>query len=624
MIVEKIKKEKILNYIGILFIVLGLIFNEYLLVLLTKDGVVAEHSKYVIRLFNGLSISLGLLIILSTSFKKLIDTLVFKYISTEIKLTRSDCNYFIRIALTGLLTVLLFTQMSYMVSAIYQNQDKLAIVYATDPDAGKGIWTAMNADIFSGGSFGHGVLYQRIAYYLSQFSPIFEESISQSENYEKRIHFTLQLISLFSIYLFAFLLAHILVNQFIDKLLATLLISSTLFDNHIWTEYFLRVHPDMLLACLSALVLYFASKYMSNNQKNYKYLLLTSFVAGAALSTKLIFLLFLPGLLFLEIPRININYIIRILLIYIAIIFSYIIIAFPQSLIIDQFSWLKNQSTNYQRLPNLESFHEWWALLINQIWLPLIMITLLSIFFGKDRSPGIHQEKYYFLRIWIIALIPFLLLLTRRVISPHDWYTLPFASILLTAFAISMYSILNKHVAKYTKWIKTDFKKYFFTVVFLVCFQLMIGITPKNVDKVLLKDVMYGRQDVTETYGIINKHLEDGNKILADWGVPFNRKKFLGSYFGKSELIKLGLPTYDDLSDFDIMAFNTRTWASVFLKDEVPEWYGADYPKWKEHREIYLMFHNRGIVTDKFNQTWVKNYDYDYDNEYGYEIWVKK
>jgi hypothetical protein len=233
---------------------------------------------------------------------------------------------------------------------------------------------------------------------------------------------------------------------------------------------------------------------------------------------------------------------------------------------------------------------------------------------------GIKHERYYFLRIWIIALIPFLLLLTRRVISPHDYYTLPFASILLTAFAISMYSILNKHVAKYTKWIKTDFKKYIFAAVFLVCFQLMIGITPKNVDKVLLKDVMYGRQDVTETYGIINKHLEDGNKILADWGVPFNRKKYIDNYFGKSELIELGMPTYDDLRDFDVIATNTRDWASSYIKDKVTDYYRMDYPKWKEHREIYLMFHNRGIVTDKFNQTWMKNYD----NEYGYEIWVKK
>ena len=79
----------------------------------------------------------------------------------------------------------------------YMTYDK-----ATDPDAGVGIETALRADIFSSGSYGHGVLYQRIAHYLSKFIPLSSNGLVLIEFYEKRIHFTLQLISLFSIYLF--------------------------------------------------------------------------------------------------------------------------------------------------------------------------------------------------------------------------------------------------------------------------------------------------------------------------------------------------------------------------------------------------------------------------------------
>jgi len=53
--------------------------------------------------------------------------------------------------------VLLFRQVLYMVSAVYQNQDNYDIIYATGADAGLSIQTAIHTSLLRVGCNVHGV-----------------------------------------------------------------------------------------------------------------------------------------------------------------------------------------------------------------------------------------------------------------------------------------------------------------------------------------------------------------------------------------------------------------------------------------------------------------------------------
>jgi hypothetical protein len=61
--------------------------------------------------------------------------------------------------------VLLFRQVLYMVSAVYQNQDNYDIIYATGADAGLSIQAAIHTSLLRVGCNVHGLSYQRIAHY---------------------------------------------------------------------------------------------------------------------------------------------------------------------------------------------------------------------------------------------------------------------------------------------------------------------------------------------------------------------------------------------------------------------------------------------------------------------------
>ena len=202
---------------------MGLILNEYsLTALFSVDGIVAPTSRLKIWIFDGTSIGFGLLLVLSKSFKMFISKvylLVIRIGIKTIKVLMNNYTFIIRTVLQVVIPILLFVQMAYMVSAINGNVGKYDIIYATDPDAGLGIKTAEEANIFTSVGFVHGVLYQRIAHYLSWFSPAFDQSSIDREKNEMKLHYTLQLISLISIYLFSFILAQIIAFDFVEKLL---------------------------------------------------------------------------------------------------------------------------------------------------------------------------------------------------------------------------------------------------------------------------------------------------------------------------------------------------------------------------------------------------------------------
>jgi len=599
-------------FIGVLCIVMGLTLNEYLLTaLISEDGVIESSSRLKIWVIDGIFIGLGMLIILSRSFRLAV---------AQINII-CNYNFIFHVILTGFIAILLFAQMSYIVSAIHENQDNHGIVYSTDPDAGTNIKSTLGTTLFSASEIEHGILYQRIARFLAWWSPVFSSSDTEREKTEKRVHFSLVLISLFSMYLISFLLASLVSNENLYKILGTLLISAAILNGSAWCNYVLRVHPDMLLTMLSALFLFLI--YRSGFNNNSKYYGLACIVAGACLSTKPVFFLFLPGLIFIEIPPVSISGIKKLIRFYLFIAVSYFVLSFPLFVsIIATFKRLVYARSTYSTSLTWDSFIEWWSFLIEQGWLPLVMVIVLFLVFGKKLSKehqsnwvDLRSDKYFFLRLWAVAISPFILLSFHRLPYPHVYYTLPFVSILLSASAVSLPYLSFGWVDKIRSWFSKDLPKYAMAILMLISFEMTIGIIPENVGNVL-NEMKGGREDARATYKLINSYADNGKKVLVEAYIPFRH--------GQKNIVHgphLSM-TLDKFKEYepDIVAVNVHQMPRVMEGERPNEFViiGIE-DTWKDVRKYYGLFYKKKETIDPWGRNWIKIYE----DSFGVQLWEK-
>ena len=224
-------------------------------------------------------------------------------------------------ALFLILIIVFLIQFSFFTNAISQTVEIWPIVYSKDNDAANGIklsqksnWSASN------NFFVYGNLYFRISNTLSKINPLDKSYIDNyqfSEDSDKIHHFSLMIISLFSIYGMSFLLSF-LITKDINKILVSIILINTIFmSNKYWVSKIFGVHPDLLLCFFSSLGIFFSIKFLSfldqNNIEIMKiknnFLILSAISWGLALSVKPSALFFIPALfvLFLPLKKIEIQ-----------------------------------------------------------------------------------------------------------------------------------------------------------------------------------------------------------------------------------------------------------------------------------------------------------------------------
>jgi hypothetical protein len=602
-------QENLLKYFSVLLIGLGLIFNEFVIVpLISPDGIVELQKIYFIRILNFSCISFGLLILLSNSTKAFI-------IQTGIIQNTVD-NYvvFIRSLLMIIISLVLVMQISSMVSAIYKNHDNHGISYSIYADAGTDINFTKTTTWIEGGSYLHGTLYFRIAHFLTKLSPSFEIKDSFDEKYEKKIHFSLQIISLISIYLLSFLLANIIIKDSLYKLFATLLISSSIFTDDVWVSFIFKAHPDMLLTFLSALFIFLIYRWKIEN--NSYYFFLVCLVGGACLSTKLIFIFFLPGLFFIEAPPVTKNNLKTLIKLYLGIAFSYLILALPNSInILYVIKRMKYQSITFSIPPTLNSFLEWWTLFLNQAWLVIVLLVLLYLFLG-DNNKLKRGTNYLYLRLCIISFVPFILLLTRNVISPHNYYTLPFVSAMLVTVAVCLTSLRGQYVYQIKNVFIKDLTKIALIILMLISVDIPILSIPDNVNKVLNR-MTFGRSESRETYQLINSYAEDGKIVLVEAQIPYKH--------GLNNLINGGHLTMTlerfKIYEPDILALNKNELPYIMDGDKPNDYYIATIrDNYLDIRKYYELFYGKNITVDPWGREWIKIYE----DIKGVQLWEKQ
>lgn len=611
-IINDSKKEKYPLLIGVFFILLGIILNEYVLTaLFSEDGLIEHHTKLSIWLFDGFCIGLGLLIIFTKSI------FVFMEIN-ELKSLLSRRKIFFDLIFTTLVGLLLIFQFSYLVSAISHNQDNQGVIVAIDPDAGSAISTSKRATWYSyagGSSTVYGALYFRLAHTIHKFMPTFNNHITSEEQSEEKIHFALQLISLISMYGMSFLFGYVLTDKTKFRLLVTLLISTTFLNEYKWVEYILRTHSDLLFSFLASLFLFFL--YKSKSEQKSHYLYFAAFIGGAALSSKFIFLFFLPSLIFLEIPPFSKKKFLKLFNLYLLIALSFFIIGFPEHFFIFPIVDTLMGSQRLSFAPTWGSFMNYWSLLVKQGWQPFLMLGI-SFFILGNRQPLNRDtvEKYLNLRIFAVAFFPFVFLLTRRILpfEGKTHYTLPFVAILLTAYAIWFSTLDMGWLSKIRNWFSRDIIKYTAAVVLLVSFEMFMGLVPRKVEKTL-KSLRSCREETIDTYKVVNDFFKQGKFVFIDAYVPYN-EQYSDLYYCSIK------PTINVLTEYkpDIIALN-KNYDSRWTVGERPsklEISRAD--NWQQVRDFYIIFHKKSEVYDPLGQKWIKTYV----NNCGVEIWEKQ
>lgn len=519
-------------------------------------------------------------------------------------------------ALFLILIIVFLIQFSFFTNAISQTVEIWPIVYSKDNDAANGIklsqksnWSASN------NFFVYGNLYFRISNTLSKINPLDKSYIDNyqfSEDSDKIHHFSLMIISLFSIYGMSFLLSF-LITKDINKILVSIILINTIFmSNKYWVSKIFGVHPDLLLCFFSSLGIFFSIKFLSfldqNNIEIMKiknnFLILSAISWGLALSVKPSALFFIPALfvLFLPLKKIEIQKrIIDYIKFLVFILITYFMVGFPQNFdLISSYNFMQYQS-GFSTSPTLASFNEWWLFLYEQY------TPFLPILFFSDKRKYIDSPSNI-LRLFTVTFIPFCFLLARNVTSPHEHYTLPIAIVFIvftTQILINFRSyILDKKLIKLNSNI--------FVLLTLIISILIMKYVPNAVSKEYEKSILC-KDEAKILYNMIKSFQINRLKIHVDPYVPFNQE--LGSI--RNSWFK----TFEDITPnkADILVFSKKYYSRFTLAKESSHYISQDTNDFDKVKAFYTLFDNKNQVKDKYGQEWQKIYSDSCD----WEIWER-
>ena len=639
------RKIEIIRLLSLLTITTGIIANEWVLTyLFSSDGMLENLSRLIIWLFDLILVGFGLFIYFSDRFRNIFISLIspiFNFFDIK-SFQKQSLRNFLSTLTTVVFLIILISQFSYMVTAIYKNQDNLAVLEATNIDAGHAIETTLRTTWYNDNHwYAYGTLYYRIAHSLSFFAPnnndsvprltgtlrpsdwvsISRDSVTKSmhEAYERRTHFALQLISLFSVFGIAFIICSLLFQRTSLRIIALPAIIASSLNIDIWTDYIFRAHPDHLLSFLSSLFLFLV--YISVCKKRYQFYL-PALIAGLALSTKITFLLFIPGMIFLMIPPLTKKNMLRLVRFYFLLACSYFLIGFPQNFRIGRGVNEWRDLSQWFVFPTWESIAGWCFQLLDQGWQIFLIIPILYCFLGenvnRNSNEGSSRNSHMNLRIFAVALTPFICLLSRSMIwgpgeMPH--HTIPFLSIILAAEAIILISTEIRWVTRIRIWMNRVSFKFIMAILFLVIIEIWIGIIPRNVDR-RLRDIMSGREAARDTYELLNSYLKDGKKVLVEATIPFNHYDKNITYTGHMHMTINRMKEYDP----DIITI-PKNQLHIIMEGEKPnDSIIINHKNWKENREFYDLFYNKNETVDPWGMKWIKTYE----DLRGVQIWEKR
>lgn len=522
------------------------------------------------------------------------------------------------------LVIVFLTQFSFFTNAISQTVEIWPIIYSKDNDAANGIRVSQVSDWGANNNFyAYGNLYFRLSNTLSKINPIdksYSNNYRFSEESDKNHHFSLMYISLISIYGISFLISFFITKNINQILISMILINTIFMTNKYWMSKVFGVHPDLLLCffvCLGVflsikLLYYLNQKDTFNNSNKNMIIILLGFAWGLALSVKLSTLFFLPALVLLFLPLKKGEIKERLfdsIKFFIIFFITYFISGFPQNFdFISLYNFMKYQST-FSIAPTTESFNEWWELLYRQSIIFLPFIFFLVTFFSEKKNDILKLSNI--VKIFIIAFIPFCVLLSRNITSPHEHYTLPIV-IAFIIFTIHLLINLKSYLIE-KELINLKINSNIFVSITLVISILIMKYIPNAVSKEYEENLVC-KQESKNLYNRIKIFQINKLKTHVDPYVPFNQQ--LG--WVKNNWFK----TFDDIipNEADVLVLSKKYYSRYTLSNEASHYIKQDTKNFDKIKDFYTLFDNKNKVKDKYNQEWEKTFS---DN-CGWEIWERK
>ncbi len=516
---------------------------------------------------------------------------------------RLDANTIIII----ILSLLIFSQFCSLTYTISLNADSWPIINARDNDAANAIRVSENSFwLKNNGFYPYGNIYFNMAQTVALFDPLSTglQFNMRSLASDKGHHFALMLVSLCSLYGIASVIAFALAKSLEYRLLSIFVLVGVFIKNEYWTTYIFRAHPDMLFSFFVALAVYLTVQYMIRKSDSLYYA--SSIAWGLALATKLTVIFFMPMLIILFIPTLDKANLLKSFRYYSIILLSYLLAGFPQNLAIwRHLSFLKTQS-GLSVTPTIGSAVETLQVLINQsvsVLAAVIIMRLIIAFFDK-REPG-EIYPLVFLKTGGLILIPLAALLSQRILTGHEHYTLPIAaSLFVLAAFLATYLAQNLSPAAHS-----PARAQKGMIGLMLISVLFFRLSPNAVPTVLALQTE-GREDARAFVMELARYQREHLTIIADPYVPWdeNQGNVKESFFRTVEDIGPGKA--------DLLVLSSSYYRR-YLENPPSLYVQKDIPNWRDVCKFYAIFAHKDRAVDPYGNTWMKVYEHPR----GWEIW---
>lgn len=426
---------------------------------------------------------------------------------------------------------------SYFLASV---SDPRGVLSARDDDAGVVVSKAVRSRWYNdNGWVPYGPFYMRTIHSLHQlvyfpFSGL-DEGTSRSDSIEKGHHFLSMWVSLICLYALSALLG-LLVSR--SLWIPFSLVFFILFSQDpVWVEMIFRAHPDVMFAFLIALATHYTlvavrlSRFGFEKRKPKRAFIVSAICWGLAASTKLSIILFIPFLVLLWLVPIRKHgeqsslfpdsSQLRTALKYWGYAFlAYLLIGFPQNFIFGRaIRFLMDQSRHSMPI-DWERFSRWWELWFSQGWRPALLILLSAILpviihrgFGSKVHFRLRLSLTQIAQVSLLTILPFALLISRGVSSPHTYYTLPFVASHLVILAFILRSLRSFSAQPLIKKPALQF-----ALILLVL--SVVNAIPEGVKASLEKHNLC-REEAHEVYKIVSDLQRKTPQILLDPYVPY-------------------------------------------------------------------------------------------------------
>lgn len=234
----------------------------------------------------------------------------------------------------------------------------------------------------------YGPLLHRLTNLAASFSPnvgVPDVALSPSLKNQARHHFYLSMVSGLSTIVIGWILASIISSCLATRLIISSLIAGALFKTPYWQQELFLVHPDTLLASIAAGMAFCIFQGHIQIKLN-KFLLPVGGLLGIGMATKMTFLFFMPVIFAAFIQRNLFKFVNRLIFVLAVGLFTYLLVGFPQSLMVPGVVKFLLYQREFTAAANLESIFRWLAIILNDLAI-IIPVILLSIMLGIDSGP---------------------------------------------------------------------------------------------------------------------------------------------------------------------------------------------------------------------------------------------